>query len=85
MGIMAVIGTPTISPVDALWALYQAQSKANRKKFRSLLAEEDSPKNKAANTVSLVALSTKAEQDMREGKTLHFESAADAQKWMDEL
>ena len=24
-------------------------------------------------------------KDMKEGKTLHFESASDAQKWMDSL
>lgn len=29
--------------------------------------------------------SSKAEKEMREGKTLHFESASDAQKWMDSL
>ena len=82
---MAAINTITISPVEALWALYQAQSKANKKKFRSLIEEEDNQKNTAAKAISLLALSSKAEKEMREGKTVHFESAADAQKWMDEL
>ena len=81
---MATINT-NISPVDALWALYQSQSKANKKKFRSLLAEEDTQKSKTVRTVSFVAISSKAEKEMREGKTVHFENAADAQKWMDEL
>ena len=74
-----------ISPVDALWALYQAQSKANKRKFRSLLASEDTKDDGKTSSVSLIALSSKAEKEMREGKTLHFESASDAQKWMDSL
>lgn len=74
-----------ISPVEALWALYQSQSKANKKKFRSLIQEEDVQKDKIVKAVSLVAISSKAEKEMRDGKTLHFESAADAQRWMDEL
>jgi len=82
---MEAINVQKISPVDALWALYQAQSKANRKKFRTLLASEDARDGGKINSVSLIALSSKAEKDMREGKTLHFESASDAQKWMDSL
>ena len=81
---MATINT-NISPVDALWALYQSQSKANKKKFRSLLAEEDIQKDKTVKAVNYIAISSKAEKELREGKTIHFESAADAQKWMDEL
>ena len=82
---MEAINVQKISPVDALWALYQAQSKANKRKFRSLLASEDTKDDGKASSVSLIALSSKAEKEMREGKTLHFESAADAQKWMDSL
>ncbi len=82
---MATTNTTMISPVEALWALYQSQSKANKKKFRSLIQEEDVQKDKIVKAVSLVAISSKAEKEMREGKTLHFESAADAQRWMDEL
>ena len=82
---MATVDVQKISPVDALWALYQAQSKANRRKFRSLLALEDALDNKKTSNTSLIALSAKAEKEMREGKTLHFESASDAQKWMDSL
>lgn len=77
--------TPMITPVDALWALYQSQSKANKKKFRSLLAAEDAQKEETIKVVSLVDISSKAEREMREGKTIHFENATDAQKWMDEL
>lgn len=36
-------------------------------------------------TPELAAKIEKAEQEYREGKTYHFESAAEAQKWMDEL
>ena len=82
---MAAINVQKISPVDALWALYQAQSKANKRKFRSLLASEDALDDEKANSKSLIALSSKAEKEMKEGKTLHFESASDAQKWMDSL
>lgn len=32
---------PTVSPVDALWALYQSQSKKVRKAFRQKLQEEE--------------------------------------------
>ena len=83
--IMTTINTANISPVDALWALYQSQSKANKKKFRSLLAAEDALKEEAVKAVCYVSLSSKAEKEMREGKTVHFENAADAQRWMDEL
>lgn len=39
---------PTISPTDALWALYQSQTKKVRQAFRSRLwAEEVSEKEKA--------------------------------------
>ena len=82
---MKTTNTPMITPVDALWALYQSQSKANKKKFRSLLAAEDTQKEGTIRDVSFVSISSKAEKEMREGKTIHFESAADAQKWMDEL
>jgi hypothetical protein len=33
----------------------------------------------------LAAKIEKARKEFREGKTLHFENAAAAQKWMDEL
>ena len=82
---MTTTNTTNISPVDALWALYQAQSKANKKKFRSLLAAENAQMEGTAKADSFIALSSKAEKEMREGKTIHFESSADAQKWMDTL
>lgn len=82
---MATINTTIISPVDALWALYQAQSKANKKKFRTLLAAEENQKKGTIKALNFISISSKAEREMREGKTIHFESAADAQKWMEEL
>ena len=82
---MATINTTIISPVDALSALYQAQSKANKKKFRTLLAAEDNQKKGTTKALNFISISSKAEREMREGKTIHFESAADAQKWMEEL
>ena len=81
---MATVHTQ-ISTVDALIALYQSLTKANKKKFRTILAAEDAKKAKSANAINFVALSSKAEEEMRKGKTIHFESASDAQKWMDEL
>ena len=63
---MTTINTANISPVDALWALYQSQSKANKKKFRSLLAAEDAQKEEAVKAVCYVSLSSKAEKEMRE-------------------
>lgn len=36
-------------------------------------------------TPELQAKIDKARQEYKEGKTLHFESAAEVQKWMDEL
>ena len=36
-------------------------------------------------TPALAAKIEKARKEFREGKTLHFETAAAAQKWMDEL
>ena len=38
-----------------------------------------------AITPELQAKIDKARQEFREGKTTHFETAADMQKWMDEL
>ena len=46
--------TPMITPVDALWALYQSQSKANKKKFRSLLAAEDAQKEETIKAVNII-------------------------------
>lgn len=37
------------------------------------------------NIASLEAKIENARQEYREGRTLHFENAAAAQKWMDEL
>lgn len=82
---MTTIDVQKISPVDALWALYQAQSKANKRKFRSLLASEDVKDGGKESSVSFIALSSKAEKEMKEGKTLRFESASEAQEWMDSL
>ncbi len=65
---MAAINEQKISPVDALWALYQAQSKANRRKFRSLLASEAVQGDEKISNVNLVALSSKAEKEMKKGK-----------------
>lgn len=40
---------PTISPADALWALYQSQTKQVRKAFRSrIMAEEGLTSSKAS-------------------------------------
>ena len=47
---MATISTyePVISPIDALWTLYQSQTKKVRQAFRQrILAEEASKKEKA--------------------------------------
>lgn len=43
---------PTVSPADALWALYQSQTKKVRKAFRlRLLAEDASDREKAEMAV----------------------------------
>ena len=50
---MATISTyePAISPTDALWTLYQSQTKKVRQAFRQrILAEESSVKEKADMT-----------------------------------
>lgn len=36
-------------------------------------------------STSLIALARKAEREHKEGKTLRFKSAAEAQRWMDSL
>lgn len=54
---------PTISPTDALWALYQSQPKKVRKAFRlRLLAEEASDKREAEMRAYELQLSAKERQ-----------------------
>ena len=47
--------------------------------------EEIAKKKGTTKALNFISISSKAEREMREGKTIHFESAADAQKWMEEL
>ena len=54
---------PTVSPTDALWALYQSQPKKIRKAFRMrLLAEEVSGKKESEMRAYELQLSAKERQ-----------------------
>ena len=49
------------------------------------ISEEDKKFDEYTNSEEFRAIVEKAHKEYREGKTLRFESAAAAQKWMDEL
>lgn len=56
-------------------------NRGNKKTYAIIAVDNDD----LTITPELAAKIEKARQEYREGKTLRFESAADAQKWMDEL
>lgn len=49
------------------------------------ISEEDKKFDEYVNSYSFLEVAAKARKEFQEGKTLKFESAAAAQKWMDEL
>ena len=74
----------TISPVDALWALYQAQSKANKKKFRTLIKEEEQKERSVANAKSFIA-SGKNREDFDNDNYITLKSHEDIERWFNSL
>ena len=61
--------TQSISPVDALWALYQAQTKKVRRAFRHRLLEEEDMAKKQKKLVKESL--TKAFEELHAGKAKH--------------
>ena len=61
---------PTVSPVDALWALYQSQSKKVRKAFRQKLQEEKARAVKEQQEMVKESM-TRAFEELRSGKARH--------------
>ena len=62
---------PTISPTDALWALYLSQTKKVREAFRlRLFAEEQTQKTKAQEAMVKESM-TKAFDELHSGKAKH--------------
>ena len=62
---------PTISPADALWALYLSQTKKVREAFRlRLFAEEQTKKTKAQEAMVKESM-TKAFDELLSGKVKH--------------
>ena len=49
------------------------------------ISEEDKKFDEYVNSSSFLAIASKARKEFQEGKTLKFESATAAQKWMDDL
>ena len=63
---------PTVSPVDALWALYQSQSKKVRKAFRQKLQEEEEKARAVKEQQEMVKESMiRAFEELRSGKARH--------------
>lgn len=63
---------PTVSPVDALWALYQSQSKKVRKAFRQKLQEEEEKARAVKEQQEMVKEGmTRAFEELRSGKARH--------------
>ena len=72
---------PTVSPTDALWALYQSQPKKVRKAFRlRLLAEEASDKKEAEMRAYELQLSAKERQAAYELAATIKQGAADVRQ-----
>jgi hypothetical protein len=62
---------PTVSPVDALWALYQSQSKKVRKAFRQKLQEEEKARAVKEQQEMVKESMTRAFEELRSGKARH--------------
>ncbi len=62
---------PTVSPVDALWALYQSQSKKVRKAFRQELQEEEKARAVKEQQEMVKESMTRAFEELRSGKARH--------------
>lgn len=83
---MAISVNQNISPVDALWALFQTQPKRVKREFlKRAIDEENEDFYKYVHSKNFTNALKKAEKEHEEGKCLRFSSAKDAQKWMDEL
>ena len=70
---MATIATyqPTVSPVDALWTLYQSQTKKVRKAFRMRLFTEERTQTTKAQQEMVKESLTKAFDELHSGKVKH--------------
>ena len=62
---------PTVSPADALWALYQSQTKKVRKAFRQKLQEEENVEAAMAQQKMVKESLTKAFDELHTGKAKH--------------
>lgn len=70
---------PGITPLDALWALFQKLPKKDRIAFTHRIAREESSERLKAEVIRHI----KAVRDGKE-KTRSFDSLAEAKKWLEE-
>ena len=82
---MKTVNTSTITPVDALWTLYQSQSKANKKKFRSLIREEEGKEQITSSSKSFVAIGTKRREDFNDGEYITLKSHEDVDRYFESM
>ena len=61
----------TISPVDALWALYQSQTKKVREAFRLRLLSEEQEQITKSQEAMVKASLTRAFDELHTGKVHH--------------
>ena len=60
-----------ISPIDALWALYQSQTKRVRKAFRQRIIAEENEDNANAQNAMLKDSMTRAFDELHSGLAKH--------------
>lgn len=82
---MITTNTTNISPVDALWALYQSQTKANRKKFRDLIKKEEVNEQNAANAKSSIAVGAKRREDFNGSDYITLKSHEDIDRYFESM
>ncbi len=62
---MAVTYSKDISPIDALWALYQSQSETVRKAFRERILSEKTEKQEDEEAEAMRAYESQLPEDVR--------------------
>jgi len=79
-----------ISPVEALWALYQAQTKKVKKIFRRMILEEEREEEertfqKYVASTSFLTHVSKVRKEYQEGKTTTCNSLEEIEAHLDSL
>lgn len=82
---MAATLDQTISPADALWALYQVQSKKVKSIFRKKLLEEELKEKESLNDRSFLSVASQVRQEYKEGKVTTCNTLEEIEAHLDSL